>query len=131
MVGIAGVEPTASCSQSKRLTPRLYPESHYRFSHIGKDAPPALFKCIYLRRISLSYDNDCDSDWVRTNDLFFRRELLYPAELRNQKYRKVEDGSVDIYFYDWRYLGEYLQTPIMSVSIHSRTIDITIPQSTQ
>ncbi len=25
-----------------------------------------------------------DSDWVRTNDLLFRRELLYPAELRNQ-----------------------------------------------
>lgn len=25
-VGIAGVEPAASCSQSKRLTPRLYPE---------------------------------------------------------------------------------------------------------
>ena len=47
-----------------------------------------------------------------------------------KKIRKVEDGSVDIYFYDWRYLGEYLQTPIMPVSIHSRTIDIIIPQST-
>ena len=44
--------------------------------------------------------------------------------------RKGEDGSVDNSFYDWHYLGEYLQTPIMSVSIHSRTIDIIIPQST-
>jgi hypothetical protein len=127
MVGIAGVEPTASCSQSKRLTPRLYPESHYRFSHIGKDAPPALFKCIHLRRISLSYDNDCDSVWVRTKDLFFRRELLYPAELRNQeKIRKVEDGSVDIYFYDWRYYddsnSEYMTSIIRFPYI--------IPQST-
>ncbi len=37
---------------------------------------------------------------------------------------------MDISFYDWHYYGEYLQTPIMSVSIHSRTIDIIIPQST-
>ena len=44
--------------------------------------------------------------------------------------RKEEDGSVDDLLYDWHYLGEYLQTPIMSVSIHSRTIDIIIPQST-
>jgi hypothetical protein len=25
-----------------------------------------------------------DSDWIRTNDLLLRRQLLYPTELRNQ-----------------------------------------------
>lgn len=44
--------------------------------------------------------------------------------------RKEKDGSVDDLFYDWHYLGEYLQTPIMPASIHARAIDITIPQST-
>ncbi len=33
-------------------------------------------------------------------------------------------------FYDWHYSGEYLKTPIMSADIHSRAIDIIIPQST-
>ena len=46
------------------------------------------------------------------------------------KIRKEEDGSVDILFYDRHYLGEYLQTPITPVSIHSRTIDVIIPRST-
>ncbi len=32
-----------------------------------------------------------DSDWIRTNDLLLRRQLLYPAELRNQiKYNEHE-----------------------------------------
>lgn len=26
-----------------------------------------------------------DPDWIRTNDLLLRRQLLYPAELRDQK----------------------------------------------
>ena len=47
-----------------------------------------------------------------------------------QFYRKGEDGCVDISFYDWHYLGEYFPTPIISASIHSRAIDIIIPQST-
>ena len=29
-------------------------------------------------------ENSGDSDWIRTNDLLLRRQLLYPAELRNQ-----------------------------------------------
>ena len=44
--------------------------------------------------------------------------------------RKGEDGCVDNSFYDWHYLGEYFPTPIISASIHSRTMDIIIPQST-
>ena len=52
------------------------------------------------------------------------------AAMRRSQIRKTEDGSVDICFYDWRYLGEYLQTPITLVSIHSQTISIIIPQST-
>ncbi len=52
------------------------------------------------------------------------------AAMRYWQVRKEEDGSVDILFYDRHYLGEYLQTPITPVSIHSRTIDVIIPQST-
>jgi hypothetical protein len=26
----------------------------------------------------------CDPDWIRTNDLLLRRQLLYPTELRDQ-----------------------------------------------
>ncbi len=26
----------------------------------------------------------CDPDWIRTNDLLLRRQLLYPAELPDQ-----------------------------------------------
>jgi hypothetical protein len=44
--------------------------------------------------------------------------------------RKEEDGSVDILFYDWRYSGVYLQTPMILTDIHSHVIGITIPQST-
>ena len=47
-----------------------------------------------------------------------------------QYFRKTEDGCVDICFYDWHYLGEYFPTPIVTVSIHSRTIITIIPQST-
>jgi hypothetical protein len=37
---------------------------------------------------------------------------------------------VDILFYDWRYFGVYLQTPMIPTDTHSRVIGITIPQST-
>ena len=37
---------------------------------------------------------------------------------------------MDILFYDWRYLGVYLQTPMIPTDIHSHVIGITIPQST-
>ncbi len=30
----------------------------------------------------------CDPDAIRTHDLLLRRQLLYPAELRNQYKRK-------------------------------------------
>jgi hypothetical protein len=31
------------------------------------------------------HDRLRDSDWIRTNDLLLRRQLLYPAELPNQE----------------------------------------------
>ncbi len=34
------------------------------------------------------------------------KSAALPTELWKQ-FRKVEDGSVDIYFYDWHYYGEY------------------------
>ena len=37
---------------------------------------------------------------------------------------------MDISFYDWRYFGVYLQTPMIPTDTHSRVIGITIPQST-
>ena len=43
---------------------------------------------------------------------------------------KGEDGSVDNPFYDWHYLGTYLQTPIIPADMYSQTIGIIIPQST-
>jgi hypothetical protein len=43
---------------------------------------------------------------------------------------KGEDGSVDNPFYDWHYLGTYLQTPITPADMYSQTIGIIIPQST-
>ena len=52
-----------------------------------------LFVCLRMRAFataskqkSLSLcDRLCDSDWIRTNDLLLRRQLLYPAELPNQE----------------------------------------------
>ncbi len=29
-------------------------------------------------------ERSCDPDWIRTNDLLLRRQLLYPAELPNR-----------------------------------------------
>lgn len=49
---------------------------------------------------------------------------------QHSQFRKTEDGCVDICFYDQRYLGEYLPTPIVLAGIHSRTISTIIPQST-
>jgi hypothetical protein len=31
-----------------------------------------------------------DSDWIRTNDLLLRRQLLYPAELPNRWARSYD-----------------------------------------
>jgi hypothetical protein len=35
-----------------------------------------------LRTVTLSF---CDPDWIQTNDLLLRRQLLYSAELPGQK----------------------------------------------
>ena len=32
------------------------------------------------------------------------------------EFRKVEDGCVDIYFYDWHYFGSYTSSPFLRVS---------------
>ena len=32
---------------------------------------------------------NCDSDWIRTNDLLLRRQLLYPTELPNHYIKKM------------------------------------------
>ena len=59
---------------------------HYRFSHIGKDAPPALFKCISRVVSHWATIMICIPDWIRTNDPQLRRLLLCPAELRRHLY---------------------------------------------
>ena len=67
-----------------RLPLRHRGKSHYRFGHIGRTAVPTLFKEVVWRCITPSYDNDCDSERIRTFDLRIRSALLYPAELPNQ-----------------------------------------------
>jgi hypothetical protein len=72
------------------------------------------------------------SSWTRTNEL--ERGKIYsllPLPLGDTpKIRKGEDGCVDDPFYDWHYSGVFLPTPMIPTEIHSRVIDITIPQST-
>jgi hypothetical protein len=52
------------------------------------------------------------------------------AATRYPQFRKGEDGCVDISFYDWRYLGVFLPTPMILTEIHSHVISTTLPQST-
>jgi hypothetical protein len=37
----------------------------------------------------------CDPDWIRTNDLLLRRQLLYPTELpdllKSGKYKRIQN----------------------------------------
>ena len=40
---------------------------------------------VRIKKACHSCDRLCDSDWIRTNDLLLRRQLLYPAELPNQE----------------------------------------------
>ena len=97
-----------------------------RYSRLLLSSLGDLTRCLCSTRITL----DGLLDWRTTPLLNPTLPRTYVIGLLFNFFRKGEDGSVDNSFYDWHYLGEYLQTPIMSVSIHSRTIDITIPQST-
>ena len=40
MVGVVGVEPTASCSQSRRRSPRLHPEDDWNPHRQSRHPPP-------------------------------------------------------------------------------------------
>ena len=87
-----------------------------------------LIKLLFLKTISLKVSG---SRGIRTPNA--KATDLQSAERPIAQYsqvRKEEDGSVDILFYDWRYFGVYLQTPMIPTDTHSRVIGITIPQST-
>ena len=88
---IASGDPYSCEGLTQGLPSRYRGLRLFRFSALTSK----LARCKTKKPARLSSGRPCDPDWIRTNGLLLRRQLLYPTELRDQKSHRPQKNTLN------------------------------------